>query len=207
MSCTLSVSSNQRLGRSRSSSVTESTSPESTSSDSHSSSDPDTHTSLSPWLQTPNPTSLKASFGMDIDAASSLHMMDLDSEMSFEAVIHDPQALNPLRGGNYNIDDIILSQTSTSTKSDMLMLEEIIKDGAFEYVSSAIVGTYTDILVKPCHSHYPSFHLISHIFFSTSRLSYSLVYPSTPGITASIAAACGLCRPLLHSRIIPTPLT
>lgn len=69
---------------------------------------------------------------MDIDAVSNPHMMDLDSEMSFESPIHDLQALNTFQSGNLSFDDIVLSHASSNTKSDMLMLEEIIKDGAFE---------------------------------------------------------------------------
>lgn len=69
---------------------------------------------------------------MDIDAVSNPHMMDLDSELSFDSAIHDLQALSAFQGGNLSFDDIVLGHTPPSTKSDMLMLEEIIKDGAFE---------------------------------------------------------------------------
>jgi hypothetical protein len=72
---------------------------------------------------------------MDVDALSNPHMMNLDSDMSFDGAIHDLQSINALQSSSFNVDDIVLSHTPTSTKSDMLMLEEIIEDGAFEQVS------------------------------------------------------------------------
>ena len=59
-------------------------------------------------------------------------MMDMDSEMSFDISVCDLQSINAFQSSSFNIDDIVLSRTPTGTKSDMLMLEEIIKDGAFE---------------------------------------------------------------------------
>ncbi|KAF8588645.1 hypothetical protein K439DRAFT_1658331 [Ramaria rubella] len=122
----------QRPSRSRSSSVTESTSPESTSSDSHSSSDPDTHLlSLSPWLQTPGTIGIKAASRMDVDVTSNPQLMDLDSEMYLDH--HDGFQLE-----GCNFDDLVAGRSASDVKSDMLMLEEIIRDGAFDPASNSI---------------------------------------------------------------------
>lgn len=64
-------------------------------------------------------------------------LMDIDADMSFDGGLREMQVLNAFQGYNVNVDDkVALSGASTlissNTKTDMLMMEEIIKDGAFE---------------------------------------------------------------------------
>ncbi|KIJ39857.1 hypothetical protein M422DRAFT_68676 [Sphaerobolus stellatus SS14] len=116
----------QRASRSRSPSTTDSPSPGSASSDSPSSSDRDTHLSALPhWAQTPSIAGHKG-HGMDVDGYN--HVMDFDTEMAFGGSIvngSDPYA-------NYSMDEIVMSNTPDNTKQEMLLLEEFIRDGAYD---------------------------------------------------------------------------
>lgn len=129
--------------RSRSSSITGPASPESQSSDSPSSSDPDTHLSFS------NATAVKSLFAMEVDTASNPHIMDGEADVPFDGdfelrqvSMHGLQRVNSFQGCNVNLDGVALDGLPSvigDTKADMLMLEEILKDGAFEYVSFCVV--------------------------------------------------------------------
>lgn len=68
---------------------------------------------------------------MDVDDFSGHSIME-HSELTFRSRMNEMHAVDAY--SDYNVKEIMHDNTSSSTKQDILMLEELIRDGVYEWV-------------------------------------------------------------------------
>jgi len=67
---------------------------------------------------------------MEVDEYAIHHGMELDSDMTFAGNMTNGHSLDQYPG--VSMDEIIMSNLPENSKQEMLLMEEFIRDGAFE---------------------------------------------------------------------------